>query len=128
MKRLIVLALVAVLVIVMSAPAALSAMGGKKVTICHNGHTIKVSKKAWKNAHKPIHHDKKGPCNGNGNHHGNGNGGKDDDEDCDNKFDEGWLCPDTDNNGVCDPCDVGTVCRGMPICANGAGSSTSRRY
>ena len=105
MKRLIILGLVAALVIVMSAPAALFAAGGKKVTICHNGHTIKVSKKAWKNAHKPIHHDKKGPCNGNGNHHGNGNGGKDDDEDCDNNHNgittasEVEYCDDDNGNG-----------------------------
>ena len=94
MKRLIILGLVAALVIVMSAPAALFAAGGKKVTICHNGHTIKVSKSGWKHGHKK-HGDPKHACgngnhhgNGNGDHHGNGNG--DDREDCD-KNDNGIL-------------------------------------
>jgi hypothetical protein len=68
LKRLIILGLVVTLVIVMSAPAALLATGGgngghgkKKVTICHKGKTIKVSKNAVK-AHKK-HGDKIGkPC------------------------------------------------------------------
>jgi hypothetical protein len=88
LKRLIILGLVAVLVIVMSAPATLLATGGgngghgkKKVTICHKGKTIKVSKNAVK-AHKK-HGDKIGkPC-------GKGNG----------KF---HKC-DTDKNGIVTP-------------------------
>jgi hypothetical protein len=89
LRRLIVLGLVAVLVIVMSAPAALFATGGgnndnkgkKKVTICHKGKTIKVSKNAVK-AHKK-HGDKIGkPC-------GKDNG----------KF---HKC-DTDKNGIVTP-------------------------
>jgi hypothetical protein len=68
---------VVALVIVMSAPAALFATGGggngghgkKKVTICHKGKTIKVSKNAVK-AHKK-HGDEIGkPCRkGNGKFH-----------------------------------------------------------
>jgi MYXO-CTERM domain-containing protein len=42
------------------------------------------------------------------------------DEDCDNKFDEHWQCPDTDGDGVCDPCDTGVVCGGENKCVNGS--------
>jgi len=79
---------VVTLVIVMSAPAVLLATGDgngghgkKKVTICHKGKTIKVSKSGWKHGHKK-HGDEKGPC-------GNGNG----------KF---HKC-DTDKNGIVTP-------------------------
>jgi hypothetical protein len=89
LKRLIIFGLVVALVTVMSAPAVLLATGGgnndnkgkKKVTICHKGKTIKVSKNAVK-AHKK-HGDKIGkPC-------GKDNG----------KF---HKC-DTDKNGIVTP-------------------------
>jgi hypothetical protein len=109
LKRLIILGLVAVLVVVMSAPAVLLARGSdgngghgkKKVTLCHKGKkTIKVGKPA-KRAHL-AHGDTKGPCNGNGN--GNGNG--DDDEECIPRNGNDILtasrveyCDDDDDNG-----------------------------
>ena len=104
MKRLIVLGLVVALVTVMSAPAALFAMGGggggnggcdknrngltasskceypkKKVTICHKGKTIRVGENAAA-AHLRNHkQDHPGPCKkDNGNHHGNHHGNHDD--------------------------------------------------
>src|SRR5215216_5241351 len=93
----------------MSAPAALSAMGGggghgnKKITICHKGKTIKVSKQGWKHGHKK-HGDHKGRCNGNGNGGGNGNGNGNG-EDCDDN-DNGIVsaaeieyCDDDNGNG-----------------------------
>jgi MYXO-CTERM domain-containing protein len=41
------------------------------------------------------------------------------DDDCDGKFDEDWVCPDLDNDGVCDVCSTGMVCMGVGKCVMG---------